>query len=181
VYEMFSQLAFEYQIEFLLVIIALMIIVAAFGGRAMNSRQRKRYNEQVQADAIYDCLMQLVESGKQSEYAVTKTLRKLSKVFVMKDFVTRELSDLTKYTDEELEAMESVWRSKVNLMRIMRKRIQPKLPNGQFMSHTELQDHVNSVNNENIKSIKEEIPFDPPYIQKTTFSFGSKPTKVKPK
>lgn len=92
---------------------------ALLRGKTMTRAEREARDKTIQGDAIFEALMGLVESGKQTEYQVNRTLRILANVLNMPDFVSVKGLDVSHLTKDEFEILQSLLRSKKEFQKLM--------------------------------------------------------------
>lgn len=97
-------------------------------GKTMTRAEREARDKTIQGDAIFEALMKLVETGKQSEYQVNRTLRILANVLNMPDFVSVKGLDVSHLTKEEFEILQSVLRSKKAFQKLMFEKKRSNIP-----------------------------------------------------
>lgn len=104
-------------------------LLNALRGKAMTKKQRLIHNRAIQADAIYEALLELVEAGSQTMYDIQPTLRQLSKFMFLTDLNMKRLQKI-KLSEEETDLLLSIMRSKEKLLSLVSDKHLIKIPGG---------------------------------------------------
>lgn len=145
-YELFSNFAYDHQEVFAIVVGGTtMVAIAALireqwkrsrnnflqflRGKTMTKKQRLIRNRSIQSDAISDALFRLVENGDQTIYDIQPTLRQLATFMFLTDLHVKKLQKV-QLTEEEAELLQSIMRSKEQLLKLVSGRNTVPCPGG---------------------------------------------------